>query len=280
MKTLRQFHATHSRDAILLWSGLLFFIFPLAGEVIVWMSFQILGLSLAQERVWPGADHYGVYAVILLPRIVSYLLIRRLGHPPALTIVAVLDCRGRNRHWLRACSGAFRLDVLVPVGNYCRLNFLDDRAGMVCEKECRRYRSGTRCCSYAWLQPCMFPAASFRPSSWQGPSFASPLSTYLVLLMCGVLLKGTAVWAMVNTQYVVSSTRTVLPTVMAVLLVGSAFTPVLPSLWDHRDQVSWISGILSVVASGLIYSALITALAYVVRTREPRSPSPATSHSA
>ena len=67
---------------------------------------------------------------------------------------------------------------------------------------------------------------------------------------------------------------------MAVLLVGSAFTPVLPSLWDHRDQVSWISGILSVVASGLIYSALITALAYVVRIREPRSPVPATSHSA
>ena len=286
VKTLRQFlatsfqfQATHSSDAILLWSGLLFFIFSLAGEVVVWMSFQILGLSWAQERVWPGADQYGVFAVILVPQVFSYLLVRRLGHPllsqlwlywivvgaigiGSGPVLARFDSMS-SFQWGIIVVSAFSMIALVWFAR--KVSVVSFRHSLL----------------FICLATAVHVPGSFIPPQFlAGPSFGSPLPTYLILLVGSVLLKGTAVWALVNTQHVVSSTRTVLPIVMAVLLVGSAFTPLLPSLWDHRDQVAWILGILSVGASALIYSALVIAIAYAVRIREPRSPVPATSHSA
>ena len=87
-KTIRQFRATShqywdagSKSPFLIRSLLLFSVFPLAGEIVVWLSFRGLGLGLAHERVRPGADQYGLLAVILVPLILSYLWVRRLDHP-------------------------------------------------------------------------------------------------------------------------------------------------------------------------------------------------------
>lgn len=118
------------------------------------------------------------------------------------------------------------------------------------------------------------------PQFLAGPSFASPLSTHLIILIASVVLKGIAVWALVNTQCVVSSARPVLPSMMAVLLLGLIFIPLAPVLRGHLHLVSWKLGVLSVGASGLMLKALIIAVAYAVRIREPRSPATATSRSA
>ena len=286
MKTLRkflatsfQFQATHSRDVILLWSGLLFFIFPLAGEVIVWMSFHGFGLSLAQERVWPRADQYGIYAVILLPQVFSYLLVRRLGHPLLSQlwlywIVAGTIGIGSGPFLARfdsMSSFQWGITVVSAVSMFALVWFAREVSAV----------SFRHSLLFVCLATAVHVPGSFIPPQFlAGPSFASPLPSYLILLVGGVLLKGTAVWALVKSRQVVSSTRTVLPTVVAVLLVGSAFTPLLPSFWNHLHQVSWILGVLSVGASALMYSALVIAIAYAVRIRESRSPVPATSHSA
>ena len=279
LATSHQYWDKGSRSPILIWSGLLFVVFPLVGEIMVWLMFQILGLSLAQERVWPGADQYGVYAVILLPRIVSYLLVRRLGHPLLsqlwlYSIVAGAIGIGSGPILARfdsMSSFQWGITVVSAFSMFALVWFAREVSAV----------SFRHSLLFICLATAVHVPGSFIPPQFlAGPSFASLLPTYLILLVGGVLLKGTAVWSLINIQRVVSSTRSVLPTVIAILLVISAFTPVLPSLWDHRDQVSWILGVLSVGASGLIYSALIMALAYAVRIREPRPPSPATSHSA
>ena len=102
-------------------------------------------------------------------------------------------------------------------------------------------------------------------------SFASPLPTYLVLLIGGVILKGIAVWTLVNTQYVVSIIRTLLPAVITTLLTGSALVPLAPSLCGRLHQLSWMSAILSVGASSLLFNVLVIAIAYATQIREPRA---------
>ena len=64
----------------LAWSGLLFSLLPLAGEIAVWSSFQGFVLILAQENTWPGSDQYGARAVMLAPMLVAYLVVCRLNH--------------------------------------------------------------------------------------------------------------------------------------------------------------------------------------------------------
>ena len=247
---------------------MLFFVFPLVGEIVVWLSFQGFGLSWAQERVWPGADQYGVFAVILVPQVVSYLLVRRLSHPvlpwlwlygivagaigsgPILTHFDTLT----DFEWGIIAVSAISMIVLVWLAR----------------------RVSAESFRHSLLLICMAAAAhvpgSFIPPQFlAGPSFAIPLPTYLILLIGGVLLKGTAVWALVNSQYVVSSTRTALPAVIAILLIGSALVPLAPSLWNHLHRVSWVLGILSVGVSSLLFNVLVVAIAYAFRIREPRT---------
>ena len=167
MVTPQQNGGTDSRTPTVVWSGLLFFVFPLVGEIIVWLSFQVFGLSWAQERAWPGADQYGAFAVILAPLALSYLPVRRLSDP----VLPWLWLYGIVAGAIAIGSGPIlahhRYTHRVRKGHHRRLGHLHDHTGLVFREECRRNRSDTHCYSYAWLPPRMFPAASFHPSSWQ-----------------------------------------------------------------------------------------------------------------
>ena len=83
-------------------------------------------------------------------------------------------------------------------------------------------------------------------------------------------------WALVNTQYVVSSNRTVLPAVIAVLLIGLALVPLAPSFWGRLHQLARVGGILLLRASSLMYSAPVIAIVCAVRIQEP-GPAPSIS---
>ena len=270
MAALNQFRDTERRGPILVWSGLLFFVFPLVGEIVVWLSFQGLGISWAHERVWPGADQYGALAVILAPLALSYLLVRRLDHPvfPWLwlyeivastvaigsALVLVLSDTLTEFEWGITAVSAISMIVLVWLARRVSAESFRHSLLLIC------------------LAAAVHTPDSFIPPQFlAGPSFADPLPTYLILLIGGVLLKGTAVWALVNTQYVVSYNRSVLPAVMAILLVGSALVPLAPSLWHYLHRVSWVLGILSVGVSSLLLNVVVMAIAYAVRIREPRA---------
>ena len=186
VKTLRQFlatsfqfRATHSSDAILFWSGLLFFVFPLVGETVVWLAFQILGLSLAQERVWPGADQYGIYAVILVPQVFSYLLVRRLGHPLLSQLWLYWIVAGAigigsgpilvgfesmsSFQWGITVVSAFSMIALVWFAR--KVSAVSFRHSLL----------------FICLATAVHVPGSFIPPQFlAGPSFASPLSTYLI----------------------------------------------------------------------------------------------------
>ncbi|MCY4654638.1 MAG: hypothetical protein OXC95_15915 [Dehalococcoidia bacterium] len=273
----KQFRDTSDETPVLFWSGLLFLIFPMAGEVVVWLSFQILGLSWAQERVWPGADQYGLLAVILVPLILSYVPVRRLDHPvlpwlwlygivaSAITIGSgpILTRLGTLTDFQWGITAVSAISMIVLVWLARKVSSESFRHSLL----------------FIGMAAAVHVPVSFIPPQFlAGPSFADTLPTYLILLIGGALLKGTAVWALVNTRYVVSSTRTVLPAVIAILLTGSALVPLAPSLWHHLHRVSWVLGILSVGVSSLLFNLLVVALAYAVRIREPRSPVTATSH--
>ena len=266
----KQFRDTDDGTHVLLWSGLLFFVFPLVGEIIVWLSFQVFGLSWAYEHVWPRADQYGAFAVILVPLILSYLPVRGLDHPvlpwlwlygivasaiaigsgPILTRLGTLT----DFPWGVTAVSAISMIVLVWLARKVSAESFRHSLLFIC-----------------LTTAVHVPGSFIPPQVLAGPSFAGTLPTYLILLIGGALLKATAVWALVNTRHVVSSTRIVLPAVMAILLTGSALVPLAPSLSHHLHQGSWVLGILSVGASALMLKVLVMALAYAVRIRDPRT---------
>ena len=274
-----RYRNTDDKRPILVWSGLLFFVFPLAGEIVVWLSFQSFGLTWAHENEWPGSDRYGVYPVILVPQVVSYLLVRRLDHPAL------------SRLWQYGI-----VTSVIGIGSGLVLTRFDSMSSLVWGVTvvsavsmialvwfARRVsaESFRHSLLFICLAAAVYVPGSFIPPRFlAGPSFAILLTTYLTLLIGGGLLRGTAVWALVNTQYVVASTRTVLPAVMSILLLGSAVTPLIPALWDFRHQAGWVVGILSVGVSSLMYTGLVIALAYAVRIRRQKSPSATSSSTA
>ena len=245
----------------------------------VWLSFQGLGLSLAYERIWPGADQYGVLAVILVPLVLSYLPVRRLDHP----VLPWLWLYGIVASAITIGSGPIlaRSDIATEFGwsiTAVSAVSMVVRVWFARKVSAESFRHSLL---FICLAAPVHVSGSFIPPQFlAGPSFSSPLPTYLILLIGGVILKGTAVWALVNTQYVVSSNRTVLPAVIAILLIGSALVPLAPSLWGHLHQLAWVGGILLLGASSLMYHALVIAIAYAARIREPRLPDAAISRSA
>ena len=216
----------------------------------------------------PEPDQYGALAVILAPLALSYLPVRRLSDPvlpwlwlygivagaiaigsgPILTHFDTLT----EFEWGITAVSTISIIVLVWLARRVSAESFRHSLLLIC------------------LAAAVHVPGSFIPPQFlAGSSFAIPLPTCLILLIGGVLLKGTAMWALVNTQYVVSSNRTVLPAVIAILLIGSALVPLAPSLWHYLHRVSWVLGILSVGASALLLKALIIAIAYAVRIREP-----------
>ena len=197
--TPRQGGDTGSRTPILVWSGLLFFIFPLAGEIVVWLSFQILGLSWAHKRVWPGADQYGALAVILVPLILSYLTVRRLDHP----VLPWLWLYGIVASAIMIGSGLIlaRLDTVTEFGwgiTAVSVVSMIVRVWFARKVSAESFRHSLL---FICLAAPVDVSGSFIPPQFlAGPSFVDPLPTYLILLIGSVVLRGSRYgpWSILN----------------------------------------------------------------------------------
>ncbi len=113
------------------------------------------------------------------------------------------------------------------------------------------------------LVPSSFIPPLFHPDSY----IAWTPHMYITLLIGGALVRGLAVWSVIKVHAVTSSTRSLLLTVMPLVLLGTALNGLVLIVWDPVPLYQW--GLPT-----LVVPALAVLLTYAVRVRGPKEPQP------
>ena len=115
------------------------------------------------------------------------------------------------------------------------------------------------------------PISFIPPHFFVDPKLVWPVPMYLTQLIGGVLLRGFAVWSLVNVGLVISSTKSVLIIVMPTVLLAAVLFGVTNYIWDHVSAWDWLP-MLFVGISSLVAPALSMVITYAVRVRRPAEP--------
>ena len=259
-----------SKSPIIVWAVVLFFGFHILGELIGWLLLQNFDLtqSLEPARIWeiPNA----LYVVAFVFMVVPYLFVRRLGHHvlsnlwlyviivgaiglvfgPAL---ASLDSENAQLWWATAFALA---QVIVLVWFARRVSAASFRHSLLL---------------IGLVAVMQSPIIFVPPHLHIDPEFVWPVPRYITHLIGGALLRGLAVWSLVNAQTVTSSTRTVLPPVLAMVIIAAVLFGLNSPIWVLVRVEGW-SSLLYVGVSSLIAPALAVVITYAVRVRRPADP--------
>ena len=112
------------------------------------------------------------------------------------------------------------------------------------------------------------PASFLTPHLNGDLAGAWPLHIYITFLVGGVLLRGLAVWTLVNAQAFTSSSKTILPPVMAMILLSTTLYALASNVWAPvLVYYDWVLPML-------IVPSLAVVVTYAVRVRGPGEPQP------
>ena len=107
------------------------------------------------------------------------------------------------------------------------------------------------------------------------PAVAPSLPITITLWVGGILLRVLAIWSLVNTRTVVSSTRAVLPPVLAIPMLSAAIMALAATTVMRLEGVlDWIAPTLTTGLSSLIAPILAALITYAIRARVPAGPVP------
>ncbi len=257
-----------STGLILVCATMLFFGFNILHEFIAWPLFQTFRLIRGQGPMVLFEIPELYYWIPFVILVVSYLFVRRLGHQvlSQLWLYAIVASalglayhpsvsetfQSAHAHGLDlAVIEAARLIVVVLFAR--RLSAISFRHSLL----------------FIGLTTAMQAPASFLPPHLHtDPAVAWPLSIYIAFLVGGLLLRGLAVWALVNTHAVTSSMKVLLPPVVVMVLLDAAFNAVASNVWAPMPiYYDW-------VLPTLMVPALSVVAAYAVRVRGPGEPQP------
>ena len=238
---------------------MLFFGFNLLGEFTAWLLYQKFGLTWSQGPLplleVPNVFYLAPYIALVL----SYFFVRRLGHHMLsqlwlyaviagvvglVTVLASLHSED-TYGWFATIIQTPRLIVVIWFAR--RVSAISFQHSLLL---------------IGLTTTMLSPSALLPPQLYADPPLAWPLPLYFSLLVGGALLKGLAVWALVNAQTVASSTKTVMPPVMAMVLLAAALSGLVSNAWAPFPVYDWVLPML-------VVPALAVVITYTVRVRRP-----------
>ena len=258
------------RSPILVWAVLLFFGFDLVNELTVYLSTQFFGINWDQfsTSLWIPNTFYLFYIAI---RAVLYPFVRRLGHHMlaqvwlyTVIVSAIGGVAGLVQSpFYSADMGmwAFGISIIPRIVSLIILVWFARKASII---------SFRHSLLLIGLVAAMQSPGSFIPSHiLAGESFVlvQPISIYIAMLIGQILVGGLAVRSLVNDQIVVSSTRSVLPPTIAMVLLTTALSGA-SIIWEPVHVPDLIVPVLYAGIGFLIFYALAVAITYAVRVRK------------
>ena len=273
--TTRMWTGNSSPGPIIVCAILLFFGFHPLREFIAWPLFLNFGLTWGQVPAVPVLfevpDLFYWVPFVWVPFVfltVSYLFVRRLGHHMlsqlwlyAITVnviglvyhpsVSTSFPSGHTDVWEATIIEATRLVVVILFAR--KVSSISFRHSLL----------------FIGLTAAMHGPASFLPPHLNADlAGAWPLHIYITFLVGGVLLRGLAVWTLVNAQAFTSSSKTILPPVMAMILLSTTLYALASNVWAPvLVYYDWVLPML-------IVPSLAVVVTYAVRVRGPGEPQP------
>ena len=262
-----------SKYRIIIWAGLLFIGFSLLGWLISWLLPETFGTTWSRGFVRPWEVPNVILAAPYVLLVASYYSVRRLNHHMlshlwlyaiivgAIGLVSALALGSLDSvstaGWL---SAAFTLAELMVLVWFAR-----------------------KVSAMSFLHSVLFIGLTIAVPNLttliphEEPSTVLAIPAYIAILLGSAILSGIAVWALANTETVVSTTRSVLRPVIGIALLASvlfilANAGVLFVLADGDPAgsvrgIDWIGHLLITGLSSLIAPALAVAATYAVRVR-------------
>ena len=258
---------------IIIWAVLFFFGFTLLGGLISWLLPVISGVTwIRTGRPWEFPNIFLVIPFVLL--LASYFFVRRLNHPLL------------SHLWLYAIVvstiGFISAPVMASANSATTLGWWATAFGVAGFIVFIWFARRISAISFRHSVPFIALTAAvavpnpnnFIPSHLDAyPTVAPSLLITITLWAGGVLLGVLAVWTLANSQTVVSTTRTVLPPVLAIPLLSAAIMALAATTVVRPVTVlDWVVPVLTTGLSSLIAPALAVVVSYAVRVRRPTGP--------
>ncbi len=256
-----------SKSQVAIWAALLFLGFDLLGLLISWLLTDIFEVNWGQGTVHPWEFPNAFLVIPFGLLLASYFFVRRLNDRllsylwlytiivvtiglVSASVLASIDSASTHVWWASA-FGLVGLIVLVWLAR--RISAESFRHALL----------------FIVLTMAVASSASLTPSQFHtDPSIAPSLPIYIMLWVGGALMGGLAVWAVANAGTVVSTTRTVLPPVIAMLLLTAALVGLSATdLYEPVDVLDWVVLMLTAGLSSLLAPTLAVVVTYVVRVR-------------
>ena len=262
-----------SRVQILIWAVLFFFGFTLLGWLI-WLLLPVIsGVTWVRTGLpWEFPNIFLVIPFGLL--VASYFFVRRLNHRLlshlwlyaivvstigliSIPVMASLHSSSAPVWW----GTAFGLAGFIAIIWFARkISTISFRHSLL---------------FIALTSAVAVPNPNnFIPSHLDAYPSVGPSLTIAIALWAGAVLLGVlAAWTLANSQTVVSTTRTVLPPVLAVPLLSAANMALAATGFVRPDSIlDWIVLMLTAGLSSLMVPTLAVVITYAVRVRGPRGP--------
>ena len=258
------------RVHLTIWAVLFFLGFTLLGGLISWLLPVISGVTWIRTGLpW---EFPNIFLVIAFPLLVaSYFYVRRLDHRllSHLWLYAIVVCTIGfiSAPLMASASSASTLGLWATgfgVAGFIVLIWFARRISVMSFRHSVLFIALTS--AVAVPNP-----NNFIPSHLDAyPSVEPSPSITITLWAGGVLLGVLAVWTLANAQSVVSTTRTVLPPVLAIPLLSAANMALAATGFVRADSIlDWVVLMLTAGLSSLIAPILTVVVAYAVRVRGP-----------
>ena len=266
--TARAWAGNGSPGVFLVYATMLFLGFNILREFIAWPLFQTFGLTWGQGQgpmvIFEIPELYYWIPFVIL--VVSYLFVRRLGHQMLshLWLYAIVaSALGLAYHPSVSetfqSAHAYGLDLaMIEAARLIVVVLFARRVSAISFRHSLLF--------IGLITAMQAPASFLPPHLHTDPAVAWPLNIYITFLVGGLLLRGLAVWALVNTQAVTSSTKVLLPPVVVIVLLDAALNAVASNVWAPIPiYYDW-------VLPTLIMPVLAVLATYAVRVRDPGEP--------
>ena len=263
------------KSPIIVWAVLLFFGFPLVGELIIRLSFQFFGVTWDQSSTSLRTLTDGLLLIPFVLHSVSYLFVRRLRHRTlshlwlyaiiagAIAIVSRLAFAPFDSFTDGIYPWLFVIPILLSITNIALLVWFARRVSAVTFGHSLLFIGLVVAMEYPGT---IIPLNLLYPSTVSVPYF----SALVALAVVHVIVKGTAVWLLVNHTALASSTRNLLMLVSLFILMGGLQLGVSVGFNDpFVDRISLLINILMGVGQWVIQYGVAVLIVYAVRVRRP-----------
>ena len=262
------------KSPILVWVVLLFFGFPLVGELLIWLSFVFFDSTWDQSGASLWTLTYGLLLIPFVLHSVSYLFVRRLKHRILFHLWLYAIIAGAIAIVSRLAVAPFDLDTPDMFGWVMGISAAIFAASLIVLVWFARRESAIsfrHSLLFIGLVVAIESPGTFIPLNFLYPSEVSApySSVFVALAAVHVIVKVAGVWSLVNHTVLTSSARNLLTVVsLFILLAGLQLVSVVFND-PYVDGMSLLFNMASGIGQWVVQYGIAIAIVYVVRVRKP-----------